>query len=81
MGWIGRRLRMKKMREWRSWKALHRALRQRGYQGEFKRISMRRWRNSASPLLSMGLPKGWFDHIGLVDLTRYEVGVLHRYAE
>ena len=81
MGWIRRRLRMKKMREWKSWKALRRALRQRGYQGEFKRISMRRWRNSASPLLSMALPNSWFDQIGLVDLTRYEVGVLHRYTQ
>ena len=80
MGWIRRRLRMKKMCEWKSWKALHRVLRPRGYKGDFERISMRRWRNSASPLLSMALPNSWFDQIGLVDLTRYEVGVLHRYV-
>lgn len=79
MGWIRRRLRMNQMREWKSWKALHRALRQRGYHGEFKRISMRRWRNSASPLLSMALPNSWFADLGLVDLTTYETGVLHRY--
>src|SRR5690554_3015011 len=29
MGWIRRRLRMKQMREWKTWKALHRALRDR----------------------------------------------------
>lgn len=79
MGWIRRRLRMKQMREWKSWKGLHRALRQRGYQGEFKKISMRRWRNSASPLLSLALPNSWFEEKGLVDLTTFEVGVLHRY--
>jgi len=81
MQWIRRRLRMKQMREWKSWKALHRTLRQRGYKGDFEKISMRRWRNSASPLLSMALPNRWFDHLGLVDLCKYEVGVLHRYVE
>ena len=81
MGWIRRRLRMKQMREWKSWKALHKELRRRGYKGEFQKISMRRWRNSASPLLSLALPNSWFDEIGLVDLAGYEVGILHRYYE
>jgi RNA-directed DNA polymerase len=81
MGWIRRRLRMKKMLEWKSWKALHKALRRRGYRGEFEKISMRRWRNSASPLISMVLPNKWFDEIGLINLERYEVGILHRYYE
>ncbi len=81
MQWIRRRLRMKQMREWKSWKALHKALRRRGYRGEFEKISLRRWRNSASPLVSMALPNQWFDEIGLVDLARYEVGILHRFYE
>jgi RNA-directed DNA polymerase len=81
MGWMRRRLRMKQMREWKSWKALHKALRQRGYKGEYERISMSRWRNSASPLISMALPNSWFDKIGLINLERYEVGILHRYYE
>jgi RNA-directed DNA polymerase len=81
MQWIRRRLRMKQMREWKGWKALHRTLCQRGHKGDFDKISMRRWRNSASPLLSMALPNRWFNHLGLVDLCKYEVGVLHRYVE
>ena len=80
MGWIRRRLRMKKMCEWKTWKGLHRALRQRGYTGEYKKISMKRWRNAASPLINMALPNSWFEKMGLVDLTKYEVGVLHRYV-
>lgn len=79
MGWIRRRLRMKQMREWKSWKALHRALRQQGYSGDFKKISMRRWRNAASPLVSLALANRWFAERGLVDLTTFEVGTLHRY--
>ncbi|MGI6544194.1 MAG: group II intron reverse transcriptase/maturase [Limnochordia bacterium] len=81
MSWIRRRLRMKQMREWKSWKALHRQLRRNGYRGEFLKISMRRWRNSASPLLSMALPNSWFEQMGLVDLCKYECGVLFRYYE
>ncbi len=81
MGWIRRRLRMKKMREWKSCKGLHRALRQRGYKGNFEKISMFRWRNSASPLLSLALPNVWFDQMGLVDLTKYEVGIVSRFYE
>lgn len=81
MGWIRRRLRMKQMREWKSWKPLHKALRRRGYKGEFEKISMRRWRNSASPLISMALPNKWFDEIGLINLERYQVGILHQYYE
>jgi RNA-directed DNA polymerase len=81
MGWIRRRLRMKQMREWKSYKQLHKALRRRGYKGEFKKISMRRWRNSASPLISMALPNSWFNELGLVDMGTYKTGLLPLYYE
>ena len=76
MAWIRRRLRMKKMREWKSWQALHAELRRRGHMGAYKKISMRRWRNAASPLLSMALPNSWFDELGLINFAEYEVGIL-----
>jgi len=81
MGWIRRRLRMKQMREWKSYKQLHKALRRRGYKGEFQKISMTRWRNSASPLLSLALPNSWIDEIGLVNLETYKTGILSSYYE
>lgn len=76
MAWIRRRLRMKQMREWKSWKPLHKALRRRGYRGEFQKISIFRWRNSASPLINMALPNSWFDELGLINLESYKVGLL-----
>lgn len=79
MKWIRRRLRMKKMKEWKSWKPLHKALRRRGYQGKFEKISVTKWRNSASPLISMALPNKWFDELGLINLETYNVGILHHY--
>ncbi|BAF60649.1 retron-type reverse transcriptase [Pelotomaculum thermopropionicum SI] len=81
MEWIRRRLRMKQMKEWKSWRPLHKALRRRGYKGEFQKISMRRWRNSASPLINMALPNKWFDEVGLVNLASYNVGILHHFYE
>lgn len=81
MEWIRRRLRMKKMREWKKWKQLHKALRKRGYKGNFLKISMTRWRNSASPLINMALPNSWFDELGLINLASYNVGILHHFRK
>lgn len=81
MSWIRRRLRMKQMREWKSWKKHHRVLRQKGYQGDFEKISMRRWRNSCSNLIHMALPNIWFERKGLIDLTTYEVGIVSQFYE
>jgi len=79
--WIRRRLRMKQMREWKSWKPLHKALRRRNYQGEFEKISMFRWRSSSSPLINMALPNSWLQEIGLVSLDSFEVGILSHFYE
>lgn len=81
MEWIRRRLRMKKMREWKKWKQLHKALKRRGYKGDFLKISMTRWRNSNSPLVNMALPNSWFDEFGLVNIASYKVGILHHFRE
>lgn len=81
MGWLRRRLRMKKMKEWKSWKALHKQLRRMGYKGDFEKISMIRWRNSASPLISMALPNKWFDELKLSDISKLQVGTLYCYYE
>ncbi|NLP24218.1 MAG: group II intron reverse transcriptase/maturase, partial [Syntrophomonadaceae bacterium] len=81
MGWIRRRLRMKQMREWKSYKQLHKALRRRGYKGEFRKISMTRWRNSTNTLANMALPNSWFDEIGLINLGTYKTGTLSFYYE
>ena len=81
MKWIRRRLRMKQMKEWKSPKSLHKTLRRMGYKGDFKKISMSRWRNSASPLVCMALPNKWFDEIKLFDMSKVETAVLHYYKE
>ena len=81
MEWIRRRLRMKKMREWKSWKAFHKQLRRRGFKGECPKISMTRWRNSACFHMSFALPNKWFVEMKLFDLTSIKTGVLFNYVE
>ena len=79
--WIKRRLRMKKMKEWKSYKSLHKALRRRSYKGKFKKISMVRWRNSNCAFIHMALPNAWFKEIKLVHLSDIQVGVLSNYYD
>ena len=81
MEWIRRRLRMKKMREWKSWEGLHKALRRIGHNGEVLKISMTRWRNSRSFHVHKALPNKWFDELKLVNLSNMETGILHRFNE
>ncbi len=75
-GWIRRRLRAKQLALWKTPGRLHRRLRQLGYQGEFKAIRMRSWRNAASALANYAMPNHWFDELGLFDLSRVETGYL-----
>ena len=81
MEWIRRRLRMKKMREWKSWKAFHKQLHRCGFKGVCPKLSMTRWRNSACFHLSFALPNCWFNEMKLFDLTKFKTGVLFNYYE
>ena len=81
MSWIRRRLRMMIMRAWKTWKPLHKQLRRNGYKGNFKKISMTRWRNSNSPLVDMALPNKWFEEKGLYNMERVVTNTLHQYYE
>lgn len=68
--WIRRRLRAKQLKLWKKPRRLHRRLRQLGYKGEFKKIKMSSWRNSASPLASLAVSNDYLRELGLFDLGR-----------
>ena len=76
MSWIHRRLRAKQLALWKRPGRLHRRLRQLGYQRDFPKIRMTRWRNSRSPQASWSMPNAWFGELGLFDLTAVDTGVL-----
>ncbi len=81
MAWIRRRLRMKQMQEWKSWKAFHRQLRRKGFKGEAPKISMNKWRNSSCYHIHFALPNKWFKEMKLFDLSDIKTGVLFNYVE
>jgi group II intron reverse transcriptase/maturase len=76
MLWIRRRLRAKQLALWKRPGRLHRRLRQLGYQGEFPKMRMTRWRSSRSPQASWSMPNAWLSELGLFDLATVETGVL-----
>ena len=81
MSWIRRRLRMKQMREWKSWKPMLKALHRNGHWREVKKISMKRWRNARCWTIHQAIPNKWFDEKGLIDLGTYKTGILSHYYE
>lgn len=81
MQWVRRRLRMKKMREWKSWKAFHKQLHRQGLKGDCPKLSMTRRRNSNCFHIDFALPNKWFVEMKLFDLTSIKTGVLFNYVE
>ncbi len=80
MQWMRRRLRAKQLKLWKKPSRLHRRLRQLGYKGDFKAISMTRWRNSASPLANYAIPNAEIMKLGLYDMLSADIGVLPQVA-
>jgi len=81
MEWIRRRLRMKKMREWKSWKGFHKQLRRVGHKGNFPKISMTHWKNSKCYHIHRSLGNVFFKEKGLYDISSKVTGVLFNYYE
>ena len=79
MGWIRRRLRMIKIRQWKTYKAMHKEMRRQGIKGSGEKMSMRKWKNSNVHIIHILLPNKLFEDLGLIDLTKYEVGLLSNY--
>lgn len=81
MGWVRRRVRMMKLKSWKSWRGLHKQLRRMGYYGSFEKISVTRWRNSNCRLVHKALPNSWFDEIALFNMEEVTTNTLHQYFD
>lgn len=79
MGWIRRRLRMIKMRQWKSYKAMNKEMRKQGVKGNGDKMTVTKWKNSNVYIVHKLLPNKLFENLGLIDLTKYEVGLLSNY--
>lgn len=67
--WIRRRVRMVQMRSWKKPDKLLSLLKRKGWEGAFRRISMRSWKNSACQMVHFAMDNEWFRQKGWFGLT------------
>jgi RNA-directed DNA polymerase len=79
MSWIRRRLRMIRMKQWKTYKKMHMEMRKQGIKGTGEKMAVIKWKNSKVKIIHMLLPNEYFEKLGLVDLSKYEVGLLSNY--
>jgi len=79
MGWIRRRLRMVKMKQWKSHKAMHKEMRKLGIKGNELKMAVTKWKNSKVHIIHQILPNKYFEDLSLIDMHKYEVGLLSSY--
>lgn len=68
-GWMRRRIRMVQMRSWRTPNKLLAILKKKGIKGNFKRISMTSWKNSACQMAHLAMDLEWFAQRGWYGLA------------
>lgn len=79
MGWIRRRLRMIKMKQWKTYKRMHKEMRKQGIKGTGDKMAVTKWKNSKVHIIHMLLPNSYFGDLGLIDMCDYKVGLLSNY--
>lgn len=76
MGWIRRRLRMIRMKQWKTYKAMHKEMRRQSISHNGAKMNVTLWKNSKVQIIHEIIPNEWFDEMKLVNLVNYEVGLL-----
>ena len=76
MGWLRRRLRMVKMKQWKTCKAMDKEMRKLGIKGNGLKMAVTKWKNSNVHIIHQILPNQYFENLGLIDMHQYEVGLL-----
>lgn len=79
MSWLRRRLRMVKMKQWKTYKAMHKEMRKLGIKGNGLKMAVTKWKNSNVHIIHQILPNQYFEDLGLIDVYQYEVGLLSNY--
>ncbi len=79
MPWIRRRLRMIRMKQWKTYKAMHKEMRRQSINHNGEKMNVTLWKNSKVHLIHQVIPNKWFDEMQLVNLEHYEVGLLSTY--
>lgn len=75
MSWIRRRLRMIIMKQWKTYKPMHKLMRRKGFEPKEK-MAVTKWKNSKVHIIHLLIPNSDFEKLGLYDLERVDVGLL-----
>lgn len=67
--------RMIRMKQWKTYKKMHKEMRRLGYPIKEK-MAVWKWKNSKVQIIHQLMPNKYFDDLGLVDITKYNVGLL-----
>lgn len=78
MSWIRRRLRMIRMKQWKTYKKMHKEMRKKGLKNTTK-MAVTKWKNSKVHIIHVLMPNEYFEKRGLIDLCKYDVGLLSNY--
>ena len=78
MSWIRRRLRMIKMKQWKTYKKMHKEMRRKG---NGLKMAVTKWKNSKVQIIHLLLPNKYFEDLKLINLCEYKVGVLSNYRQ
>ena len=70
---------MIKIRQWKSYKAMHKEMRKQGIKGNGEKMAITKWKNSNVHIVHMLLPNKLFESLGLIDMQKYQVGLLSNY--
>lgn len=76
MKWIRRRLRMVKMKQWKTYKKMHKEMRRKGIKHNGEKMNVTLWKNSGVHIIHMLLPNVYFKELKLFDMENHEVGLL-----
>jgi len=76
MSWIRRRLRMIRMKQWKTYKKMHKELRRKGISHNGEKMNVTLWKNSSTHIIHQLIPNAYFKEMGLVDMCEHEIGLL-----
>ena len=79
MKWIRRRLRMIRMKQWKTYKKMHKEMRKLKIKGNKEKMAVIKWKNSNTTMIHLIMPIQYFEELGLIDMCNYKVGLLSNY--
>ncbi|MCH4891430.1 group II intron reverse transcriptase/maturase, partial [Acidaminobacter sp. JC074] len=76
MEWTRRRLRSTRMKQWKTYKKMHKELRKAGIPHNGEKMNVTLWKNSKVYIIQKLLSNGYFRKMKLYDMSAQEVGLL-----